>query len=102
LSTHGTHLLSYFHYAASALADLTIDDLASGFQLNAKNTLIGLEDRINLIQHVTETMKDYSNIFSGNDKSSSRPGNMLGKYLFIYIQPAIYYFTIICQTMDDH
>ncbi|KAG2173013.1 hypothetical protein INT44_006986 [Umbelopsis vinacea] len=62
---------------ASALADLTLDDLTSGFQLNAKNSLIGLEDRINLIQHVTETMKDYSNIFAGNDKSSSRPGNML-------------------------
>ncbi|KAH8547792.1 hypothetical protein BGW37DRAFT_535795 [Umbelopsis sp. PMI_123] len=62
---------------ASALADLTIEDLTSGFQLNAKNTLIGLEERINLIQHVTEMMKDYSNIFSSNDKSSSRPGNML-------------------------
>ncbi|CAO3661565.1 unnamed protein product [Umbelopsis vinacea] len=62
---------------AAALADLTIDDLKTGFQLNDRNTLLGLEDRINLIQHVTETMKDFSNIFSGNDKSASRPGNLV-------------------------
>jgi hypothetical protein len=65
-------------YLAAALADLTIDDLKTGFQLNDRNTLLGLEDRINLIQHVTETMKDFSNIFSGNDKSASRPGNLVG------------------------
>ncbi|CAM0135817.1 hypothetical protein VKS41_001747 [Umbelopsis sp. WA50703] len=62
---------------AAALADLTVEDLANGFQISAKNSLVGLEDRINLIQHVTETMKDYSSIFSSKDKSSSRPGNML-------------------------
>ncbi|KAG2184499.1 hypothetical protein INT43_000408 [Umbelopsis isabellina] len=62
---------------AAALADLTVDDLANGFQISAKNTLVGLEDRVNLIQHVTETMKDYSSLFSSKDKTSSRPGNML-------------------------
>jgi hypothetical protein len=83
LSAAATVVLNcpYSLYLAAALADLTIEDLATGFQLNARNSLIGLEDRINLIQHVTETMKDFSNIFAGKDKSSSRPGNMLGKWL---------------------
>jgi Protein of unknown function (DUF1688) len=59
---------------AEKLKSLTLDEFAEGLQVTEKNSLIGIEGRLKLLQNLGETLLKDSDIF-GNE--NPRIGNML-------------------------
>lgn len=58
---------------------MTLDTLQAGFQ--TQGTLVGLEDRLELLKHLSEVLTRRPDYFSGEEGHLSRPGNMMGKLL---------------------
>lgn len=58
---------------------MTLDTLLAGFQ--TQETLVGLEDRLELLKHLSEVLTRRPDYFSGEEGHLSRPGNMMGKLL---------------------
>lgn len=61
---------------ARALAGLTAEELADGFQVSASNPLVGLEGRLGLINRLGQVLAHRSDVF-GADDGSLRPGGLL-------------------------
>lgn len=62
-------------YVAQALLRLTLDDLLQRFKTTSE-TLIGLEDRFEVLKHLGKVLDRRGDYFSGE---VTRPGNMMGK-----------------------
>lgn len=61
---------------ARALAGLTAEELADGFQVSAANPLVGLEGRLGLVNRLGQAVALRSDVF-GTDDGSLRPGGLL-------------------------
>lgn len=61
---------------ARALAGLTAEELADGFQVSASNPLIGLEGRLGLVNRLGQVLALRPDVFSCDD-GSLRPGGLL-------------------------
>jgi hypothetical protein len=62
---------------AEALDRLTLDDLLKRFKTTSE-TLIGIEDRFELLKHLAKVLQRRSDYFDGNESDVPRPGNMMG------------------------
>jgi hypothetical protein len=60
---------------ADALARLTVEDLQTGFQVTAKNPLLGLEGRVLLLKNLAHALKTQGEFFG--HQSSPRPGGLM-------------------------
>ncbi|MGL5063260.1 MAG: URC4/urg3 family protein [Microcoleus sp.] len=63
---------------ARGLAELTLEKLAAGFQVNRDNPLVGLAGRLTLLQELGRAIERNPQLFGSENP---RPGN-LAKYLF--------------------
>jgi len=61
---------------ARALAGLTAEELADGFQVSSSNPLIGLDGRLGLINRLGEVLATRPDVFSTDD-ASLRPGGLV-------------------------
>ncbi|MEQ9483918.1 URC4/urg3 family protein [Coleofasciculus sp. F4-SAH-05] len=59
------------------LQNLTVEQLAHGFQVSSANPLLGLEGRVKLLQRLGESLQTHPELFS---EENPRPGNLV-KYL---------------------
>ncbi|MEK0182219.1 MAG: DUF1688 family protein [Oscillatoriales cyanobacterium] len=62
---------------ALGLSELTLETLATGFQVSRENPLVGLEGRLELLQRLGKAICQHPLLFGGENQ---RPGN-LAKYL---------------------
>lgn len=62
---------------AQGLQNLTVEQLAHGFQVSSTNPLLGLEGRVKLLQRLGESLQNHPELFSDQNP---RPGNLV-KYL---------------------
>ncbi|MER2607106.1 MAG: URC4/urg3 family protein [Siculibacillus sp.] len=60
---------------ARALAGLTAEELADGFQVSASNPLVGLEGRLGLLNRLGQQLAHRSDVFGTDD--GARPGGLL-------------------------
>ncbi|KAF7722662.1 hypothetical protein EC973_002873 [Apophysomyces ossiformis] len=60
---------------SEALGRLTMETLREGFQLTSKNVLVGLEDRLELLLHLADTLRERQDFFGSG--SVARPGNLM-------------------------
>lgn len=56
---------------------LSLDTFRAGFQLDHANQLSGVEERLDLVQHLSVVLKSQSAYFGLG--SIARPGNLIGK-----------------------
>lgn len=68
------------HLLAEALARLTMDDLLAGFKADTAISLIGLQDRFDLLKHLAQAIQRRPDYFGGEEGLVPRPGNMMGNY----------------------
>lgn len=59
---------------------MTLDTLLEGLQATSSVPLVGLEDRLELLNHLGELLQTRPDYFGGEEGHVSRPGNMMGKY----------------------
>ncbi len=59
------------------LQNLTVEQLADGFQVSSTNPLLGLEGRVKLLQRLGESLQTHPKLFG---EENPRPGNLV-KYL---------------------
>jgi len=59
------------------LQNLTVEQLAAGFQVSSTNPLLGLEGRVKLLQRLGESLQTHPKLFGDQNP---RPGNLV-KYL---------------------
>ncbi|ORX50870.1 DUF1688-domain-containing protein [Hesseltinella vesiculosa] len=59
---------------SEALLALTLDKLTEGYQVTEKNILVGLEDRLGLLQHLGLTLQRRQDYFGS---TVPRPGNLM-------------------------
>lgn len=64
---------------ASALADLSVADVAAGLQVSDKNPLVGLEGRVNLLRSLGKLVASNPEIFGSHD--APRPGGLVDRLL---------------------
>ena len=64
---------------AEPLSNLSMNTLLEGLQITNTEQWIGLEDRLELLNHLGEVLQRRSDYFGGKDGSLARPGNMMGK-----------------------
>lgn len=62
---------------ARALAGLTLEELADGFQVSSANPLVGLEGRLGLINRLGPAMQERPDVFGAPD--GIRPGGLLDR-----------------------
>ena len=62
---------------AQGLQNLTVEQLAHGFQVSSANPLLGLEGRVKLLQRLGESLQTHPKLFGDQNP---RPGNLV-KYL---------------------
>ncbi|KAI8388490.1 uncharacterized protein BYT42DRAFT_236927 [Radiomyces spectabilis] len=60
---------------SAALMALNMDTLRQGFQVDSRNILVGLEDRLELLHHLGEVLQDRQDYFGS--QLVARPGNLL-------------------------
>ena len=70
-----------FRVDATALAALTEHDLAEAFQVTAGNPLIGMAGRLNLLHGLADVVHSRADLFSSNDGTKARVGNLLDSLL---------------------
>lgn len=69
---------------------LTFNDLLQRFKATS-DTLIGLEDRFELLKHVAQVLQHRPDYFCMTDGQLPRPGNMMGKINVMFSPaPSIY------------
>ncbi|NER22038.1 MAG: URC4/urg3 family protein [Symploca sp. SIO1C2] len=69
-----SHLEQPLQADAQGLQNLTVDQLAEGFQVSQRNPLVGLEGRLQLLQRLGESLQAFPHLFgTGNP----RPGNLV-------------------------
>ncbi|KAK4518024.1 uncharacterized protein ATC70_001374 [Mucor velutinosus] len=62
---------------SEALARLTMDDLLAGFKTDTSTSLIGLQDRLDLLKHLAQAIQRRPDYFGGEEGLVPRPGNMM-------------------------
>ncbi|CAO0790541.1 unnamed protein product [Mucor circinelloides] len=62
---------------SEALARLTMDDLLAGFKADTATSLIGLQDRFDLLKHLALAIQRRPDYFGGEEGLVPRPGNMM-------------------------
>lgn len=67
---------------ARALAGLTAEELADGFQVSASNPLVGLEGRLGLINRLGQQLAFRSDVFGTDD--GARPGGLVDHLIRLY------------------
>lgn len=60
---------------ARALSDLTLDELADGFQVSPSNPLVGLDGRLGLLNRLGNAMAERPDVFAAPD--GLRPGGLV-------------------------
>ncbi|NER45525.1 MAG: URC4/urg3 family protein [Symploca sp. SIO1A3] len=63
---------------AQGLQNLTVDQLAEGFQVSQRNPLVGLEGRLQLLQRLGESLQAFPHLFG---TENPRPGNLVNYLL---------------------
>lgn len=66
------------HATAEGLLSLSIDTLKQGFQVNERNILIGLEDRLEILRYLGNVLRSREDYFQSSG-AVPRPGNLMGK-----------------------
>lgn len=72
----------------SALHNITVEELSRGFQIDGRNTLIGVTARAEIMQRLGSSLRNLPDIFG----PEGRPGKLVGKRHHL-IMPIEYYLT---------
>ncbi|CEP08811.1 hypothetical protein [Parasitella parasitica] len=64
------------------LENLTIDNLLKGFKIDTASSLIGLEDRLDLLGHLVRALDRCKEYFPTENGQFPRPGNMMDYLLY--------------------
>jgi len=63
---------------AQGLQNLTVDQLAEGFQMSQRNPLVGLDGRLQLLQRLGKSLQAFPHLFG---TENPRPGNLVNYLL---------------------
>jgi hypothetical protein len=67
------------------LKQLSVDRIATGFQVSTSNPMAGIDGRSKLLKRLADVLVEQSEYFEHN--GSHRPGNIVGKQLSLFLYP---------------